>query len=683
MKIYLADLTHTTITISNDSFPLNVGMVAAYAKKIMPDAEIGLFKYPEELKAALDREMPQILGLSNYPWNLELNRSFLRYVKKESPGMITVMGGPNISYEPADQLDFLSRLKVELDFYVMHEGETGFAEVLRNAVIHDFNVEKMKSVGFPGVIFLQGGKVNEYAPIPRTANLDDYPSPYLTGILDKFFDDKLSPMIETHRGCPFKCTYCHEGHSSYTKVNKFSTERVCEQLDYISQRVGSVVKNLLIADPNFGMLERDIEVAEKINEIHDKTGFPKTLFATTAKNRGRKLIEISKRLQSVSMPLWMSVQSMDSEVLKNIKRKNISVEDMINTQYELADYGCETKSELIIPLPGESFSSHVKALAKLIELRIGQIVCYQLMLVQGSEMEMDKATQKEAQFRSKFRVLPRSFSNISGLGKSIETEEIVIATKDFSFEEYLKARTLHLAVSVFYNGRAFAGFFKFLLEQRVNIQEFLFQLADLVATHHDLSGLFAAFLNDTQRELFATEAELRAYHADDVNFDKLLKGTDGANLLQKYTSALYLEHSLGLVDAITSAVLTQFQGNPEMESQIRDIANHHRMSFAHFLDDDRKEVQSKAWFGHDVTAWLKSDRPLAEFKFDKEMEIMFHTPDEQYELMESYFQRYGRDSQAFGKVMTRLWIGDMLRVPADKVRLMANVQTNLAMEREY
>lgn len=666
MKIYLADLTHTTITISNDSFPLNVGMVAAYAKKMMPDIEISLFKYPEELKEALDREMPKILGLSNYPWNLELNRSFMRYVKKECPSVITVMGGPNISYEPTDQLEFLQRLKDELDFYVMHEGETGFAEVVRNAVAHDFDVAKMKLTEFPGSIFLLQDKVKQYVPFPRTANLDDYPSPYLTGMLDKFFDDRLSPMIETHRGCPFKCTYCHEGHSSYTKVNKFSTERVRDQLEYISRRIGKTVKNLLIADPNFGMLERDIEVAEKINEIHDKTGFPKTVFATTAKNRGRKLIEISKRLQSVSMPLWMSVQSMDSEVLKNIKRKNISVEDMINTQYELADYGCETKSELIIPLPGESFATHVKALAKLIELRIGQIVCYQLMLVQGSEMEMDKTTQREAHFKTKFRVLPRSFSNIPGLGKSIETEEIVIATKDFSFGEYLKARTLHLAVSVFYNGRAFAGFFKFLLEQKVNIQEFLFKLADLVAVHHDLSTLFASFVQDTQRELFSTEAELRAYYAADENFEKLLNGSDGANLLQKYTCALYLEHSLGLVAAITEVVLALFPDNPEMENQISDIANHHRMSFTHFLDADRGEVRTKALFGHDVAAWLKSDRPLADFKFDNDMEIVFYTPDEQYELVESYFKRYGRDSQAFGKVLTRLWIGDMLRVPVDK-----------------
>ena len=48
-SVYLADLTHTTITISNDSFPLNVGMVGAYCKQFYPDLNFKLFKYPEKL----------------------------------------------------------------------------------------------------------------------------------------------------------------------------------------------------------------------------------------------------------------------------------------------------------------------------------------------------------------------------------------------------------------------------------------------------------------------------------------------------------------------------------------------------------------------------------------------------------------------------------------------------------
>ena len=34
LKIFLADLTYNTVTLSTDAFPLNVGFIASYAKKI-------------------------------------------------------------------------------------------------------------------------------------------------------------------------------------------------------------------------------------------------------------------------------------------------------------------------------------------------------------------------------------------------------------------------------------------------------------------------------------------------------------------------------------------------------------------------------------------------------------------------------------------------------------------------
>ena len=44
--------------------------------------------------------------------------------------------------------------------------------------------------------------------------------------MDPFFDGTLSPMLETNRGCPFKCTFCHEGNDLVTKVNYFPLGRV-------------------------------------------------------------------------------------------------------------------------------------------------------------------------------------------------------------------------------------------------------------------------------------------------------------------------------------------------------------------------------------------------------------------------------------------------------------------------
>ncbi|MCG2686740.1 cobalamin B12-binding domain-containing protein, partial [Candidatus Parcubacteria bacterium] len=130
LTIYLADLTHTTIVTSNDGFPLNVGLVSAYFKVFYPEADVRLFKYPDKLLQAIKEKTPDVIGVSNYPWNTNLGLSILRYVKKVSPQTITVMGGPNISYIPKDQEDFLTQNSDCLDFYVLYEGEQGFKQLI-------------------------------------------------------------------------------------------------------------------------------------------------------------------------------------------------------------------------------------------------------------------------------------------------------------------------------------------------------------------------------------------------------------------------------------------------------------------------------------------------------------------------------------------------------------------------
>lgn len=53
--------------------------------------------------------------------------------------------------------------------------------------------------------------------LPRV-DLATLPSPYLMGLMDKFFDEKLCPLIHTTRGCPFKCAFCTEGAAYYNVV---------------------------------------------------------------------------------------------------------------------------------------------------------------------------------------------------------------------------------------------------------------------------------------------------------------------------------------------------------------------------------------------------------------------------------------------------------------------------------
>ena len=55
-----------------------------------------LFKYVDDLEQAVLEKPPDILGMSNYPWNFSLGLEFFRMTRAVSPDTICVMGGPNM-----------------------------------------------------------------------------------------------------------------------------------------------------------------------------------------------------------------------------------------------------------------------------------------------------------------------------------------------------------------------------------------------------------------------------------------------------------------------------------------------------------------------------------------------------------------------------------------------------------
>ena len=325
--IYLADLSHDGLLTTTDCFPLNVGLVAAYAKHRFGDAiEIKLFKYPQRLFRALKERPPHILGCSNYVWNSHLSEWACEFAKQVRPDTLTVQGGTNYPFDAAGQLELLSA-RPHTDVHVCYEGEVAFAELV-NRYLNVRHVGGMKAQPLDGCQFLDpaSGKLVSGSPIERIKVLNDIPSPYVTGLFDEFFDGRLMPMMETTRGCPFRCNFCNAGASYFDRVNKFSVEYVARELEYIGPRMANLgIKGLTLADNNFGMLTRDAEIARLFKRCQDEYGWPTQFIAWAGKNSKERVIEATEIL-GPTLVINMSVQSMDKTVLAHIKRDNISLD---------------------------------------------------------------------------------------------------------------------------------------------------------------------------------------------------------------------------------------------------------------------------------------------------------------------------------------------------------------------
>ena len=360
LKIYLGDLTYITVTLATEAFPLNVGYIASYCKKLFgDDVEITLFKYIDEIDKAVNENPPDILGLSNYCWSHNVSYEIFKMCKKTNPNVVTIWGGPNFPIDFPSQKKFMEHYK-EVDIYVPTEGETGFSNVVKK-VLESNSIDEVEQQitqsPIDGCISRnEQGQIQYTIPTVRISSLDEIPSPYLNGMMNKFFDGKLTPMLQTNRGCPFHCTFCTDGRDEVNKVNNFSTARVQSEIQYIAEHIPKNTHSLHISDLNFGMYPRDIEICESLVKIQEEFDYPKYIKCTTGKNQKDKIIKAIKKLNS-SLRVTMSVQSLDSDVLNNIRRDNISVDHMLALYPAIKEAELQTTSDVILGLPGESYSN--------------------------------------------------------------------------------------------------------------------------------------------------------------------------------------------------------------------------------------------------------------------------------------------------------------------------------------
>jgi len=602
--IYLADLAYNFLSNGPFTFPLNIGYIASYVKKYYPEIEIRLFKFPMDLIKAIEKKRPNIIGLSNYTWNLELNKGVTKYIKNIDKNIITVLGGPDFPLKENQQKKYLKE-RPFVDFYVINQGEIGFLNIVKRFI----EGSGMKDTPIDNCTFLSRNLV--IGETKAMVNLDEIPSPYLGGLLDEFFESYLIPVIETSRGCPYSCSYCSWGNAYKNVLLKFSVERVKSEMDYIFERV----KNtgfFHIADANFGILDRDLEIVNLLKENIDKNNYPTSLIVAWAKNCPKRIIEMAEILGDRAQGTT-SFQSFNQKALNNIGRKNIPIDQFKQIQEYFNSHHIKSVSELILGMPGETKQSHEAAIKELFDYNVSEIICYNLRLLGGAKLN-DPDQRKKFNISTKFRLVDGAFGKFGDI-TTLESEEMVLSTYTMNQEDILYFRPIHWLIQFLWNKKYYEELLHFLKNNTINPLDLIKNVLELRNAPSAVKIILEDFYKDSKEEWFDSHQELKEYYLK--NFDHIAKGSFG-KLNYKYTYRILLEAR----EAFDSYLYLLSKSLLKTDSlALRNIMKFLSASFIDFNGGFKEKIVG---FDYDILQWKMDSyrRPIEEY--EKKVKYRFY-----------------------------------------------------------
>lgn len=669
LKIFMCDVTHNTVVLVSDTIPINIGFIGSYAKKCHgKDIELSLYKYPQAVIEAIKSSPPDVIALSNYSWNSNLSEHVAGVAKRVNSQVISIQGGTNFPHETELQKLFLLS-RPNTDIFVELEAEITFSKLIAHILANRSEVSRTFENSIEGCVYIAPETRFSDAPVcvkgklpNRLKRLDDIPSPYLNGLLDTFFDGTLTPFIETNRGCPFECSFCHTGNDYFNKINIFSIERVIEEINYIAPRASSLgIVNLHLADTNFGMYPRDRDICEALYQANQTFGWPRQIMATTGKNNKERVIDITKKMGNI-FSVNMSVQSMNAQVLSNIKRENIKLEDYMAVNQHLNEVGRPTKGELIVGLPGESKETFVRGVKDVINAGVSSVTIYSLMMLHGTPFKTP-AYRAEYGMKGKYRIVPLNFGEYDEMCV-LDVEETCITTKDMSFEDYLWLRGLSLVVEVINNSRPYLSLFKFAQNLGVNPSDLVMDVYySLDQAPEEVRNIVNGFMAETAGELWDSEEELVEHYRKDENYARLLSGEVGGNLIYKYkamslahAASAWVEHLGSVVKVIAEKKIEDQERLLTIQKEIKLLIAYEKNRLAGVLNVNADTSPLKMESVYHVTAWLKSkgNLPLENYELKVPITYVFEYTESQLADRKGYFKRYGTHINALSKIVTRV-----------------------------
>ncbi len=277
-----------------------------------------------EIASSILAVRPVAVAISVYIWNSVMVEQLVSYIKENDPGIVIVLGGPEVSYNPESWLS----ASPGVDYIITGQGEAGFRELVKGGLKSEKRIISVENPRFEQILF-----------------------PYREADFSGF-DNKII-YYESSRGCPYHCSYCLS--SRLDQPLEFrDIGRVKDELRFLIKFSPRIIK---FVDRTFNVRpDRARSIWRFIVEQFSgrDTTFHCEIFPDQLEEEDYSILSSAPR---GLFQFEIGVQSVHDEVLAGIGRKSswAMIKPKIRRLIEMGNIHIHV--DLIAGLPGEDWES--------------------------------------------------------------------------------------------------------------------------------------------------------------------------------------------------------------------------------------------------------------------------------------------------------------------------------------
>ncbi len=365
-------------------------------------------------------ENADVVAFSCYIWNIEFILDVARELKKVSPKVKILFGGPEVSFGQK----YLEE-NTFVDFIIQGEGEVAFKSFIKYI---NTDISKVKNLLYrKDNLIISNAKCNL---------IDINEIPFIYDNIDIDLSNRII-YYESSRGCPYNCRFCLS--SSSEGVRALDMSRIKSDLKYFLENKVPQVK---FVDRTFNYNKKNTrEIWEFL--INEDNGFTNFHFELSADLLDENSIKLLKIARVGLFQFEIGVQSTNPQTLESANRVNKNEKIFENVRRISQLKNIHQHLDLIVGLPYENYETFKNSFNEVYALKPEKLQVGFLKLLHGTILR-EKSKEYEMKFTQK-------------------APYEVLKTKWLSFDDIILLKGIDEMIDNFYNSGKFKSLFKYLV----------------------------------------------------------------------------------------------------------------------------------------------------------------------------------------------------------------------------